>query len=74
MQTFKYKLSKDLCGRTAVLLNWELGDCPFTTNILLSESRVVNAASLIGLLSTGLRTGDEITFAVHTEEQVTKVK
>lgn len=74
MQTFKYKLNKDLCGRPAVLLNWELEECLFTTNILLSETRVVNAGSLIGLLSAGLRAGDIVTFSVRTEEQVKKVK
>lgn len=74
MQTFQYKLNKDLLGRPAVLLNWALNELTFPINIILEDKRKISANSLIGLLSAGLKQNQIVTFTVHKEEQVEKVK
>lgn len=74
MQTFTYRLLKDLVGRPATLLNWKLNDFPFQTNIYVDKNRVVNAKSLIGLLSANYKTGAILTFAVNNDIDVTKLK
>jgi phosphotransferase system HPr-like phosphotransfer protein len=74
MQTFTYKLNKDLCGRSASLLNWKLNDFPFQINIYANKNRVINAKSLIGLLSANLKENSFLTFAINDDIDIIKLK
>ena len=49
-----YRLNRDIVARTAAMLNWELSNLHSSIHIQ-TEDRVVNAKSLIGLLSAQLR-------------------
>ena len=53
-----YKLNKDIIGRTAAQLSWELNQIDTTINVV--SNRLVNGKSLVGLLSAELCAGQEI--------------
>lgn len=74
MQTFNYKLSKDLSGRPASLLNWKINSFPFQVNLYVDKARVVNAKSLIGLLSANFKSDSIIIFSISDEADAKQFK
>ena len=69
MITVKYRLKKDLLGRTANQFNWKLQDCPFQIHLIMGkDGRVINGKSLIGILSGRFKAGAEIEIATKTLE------
>lgn len=77
MVIVRYKLKKDLIGRTANQFNWKLQDCPFQIYLIMGkDGRVINGRSLIGLLSGRFIAGNEIEIATQSikeQEIVEKV-
>lgn len=77
MVIVRYKLKKDLVGRTANQFNWKLQDCPFQIYLIMGkDGRVINGRSLIGLLSGRFIAGNEIEIATQSikeQEIVEKV-
>lgn len=77
MVIVRYKLKKDLVGRTANQFNWKLQDCPFQIYLIMGkDGRVINGRSLIGLLSGRFIAGNEIevaTQSIKEQEIVEKV-
>lgn len=77
MVIVRYKLKKDLIGRTANQFNWKLQNCPFQIHLIMGkDGRVINGRSLIGLLSGRFMTGNEIEIATQSikeQEIVEKV-
>jgi phosphotransferase system HPr-like phosphotransfer protein len=77
MVIVRYKLKKDLIGRTASQFNWKLQDCPFQIYLIMGkDGRVINGRSLIGLLSGRFMAGNEIEIATQSikeQEIVEKV-
>ena len=77
MITVRYRLKKDLLGRTANRFNWKLQDCPFQIHLIMGkDGRVINGRSLIGLLSGRFIAGNEIEIATQSikeQEIVEKV-
>lgn len=77
MVIVRYKLKKDLIGRTANQFNWKLQDCPFQIYLIMGkDGRVINGRSLIGLLSGRFIAGNEIevaTQSIKEQEIVEKV-
>jgi phosphotransferase system HPr-like phosphotransfer protein len=70
MVTVKYKLKKDLTGRTANQFSWKLQDCPFQIHLIMGKTgRIVNGRSLIGLLSAQFTTGQVMEIVTQTVEQ-----
>lgn len=53
-----YKLNKDIIGRTAAQLSWQLNQVDTVVNVV--SNRLVNGKSLVGLLSAELKAGQEI--------------
>lgn len=69
----KYKLNDDLLARAAAQLNFEL--CKLEGNIyIISNNRLINAKSIIGLLSGGLSKNDEIVIEIINTNEVDQVK
>lgn len=64
--SIKYKLHKDLIGRAAAQLVYELKSLMSSINIISNVA--VNAKSLVGLLSGGFRKDDIITIRFDREE------
>lgn len=50
MFTYNYKINKNLHGRAATQLNWDLNQLTSSIYIINSEKRQVNGKSLVGLL------------------------
>lgn len=77
MVIVRYKLKKDLIGRTANQFSWKLQDCPFQIYLIMEkDGRVINGRSLIGLLSGRFIAGNEIEIATQSikeQEIVEKV-
>lgn len=69
-----YKLNKDIIARTAAMLNWNLSTVKSSVNVVNKEGRMVNGKSLVGILSGGLREGDQIKVLIEKEEDVNKIK
>lgn len=75
MITLKYKAKENLHDRTATQLNWHLNQITSSIYIINSESRQVNAKSLIGLLSADIKENDIFTILIEEEEiDVNKIK
>jgi phosphotransferase system HPr-like phosphotransfer protein len=69
MITVRYRLKKDLLGRTANQFSWKLQDCPFQIHLTMGkDGRIINGKSLIGILSGRFRAGSEIEIATRTLE------
>ena len=69
-----YKINKDLVGRTAAQLNWNLSKLSSSLYIITKEKRMVNGKSLVGLLQGNIRKGDSVTILLDKEEDITKTK
>ena len=73
--TFSYKLDKNLVGRAATMLNWKLGQINSSVRIVnKEENRVINAKSLIGLLSGCFKADDIIDIMLEDDRDERKVK
>ena len=70
-----YKLNKDLTGRAAAMLNWKLGTLNSSVRIVnKEEDRIINAKSLIGLLSGCFKTDSIIEIVIDNEKELEKIK
>lgn len=69
-----YKLNKDLIGRTAIQLNWNLVKLIGQIYILTQDNRLVNGKSLVGLLSGGFKKNDIIQISLEKEEDLANAK
>ena len=76
MIPIKYKLNVDLVARAAVTLNWNLKTIKSSINLINidNSNRMVNAKSLVGLLSGQFREGDQVEILVENKEDLMKVK
>ena len=72
MTKIVYKLNETLCGRTAIFLNWKLQDVKSFVNIINSEDRMINAKSLLGLLSGNFKANQIITILIEDENNLLK--
>ena len=73
--TITYKLNKNLTGRQANMLNWKLTQIPGSVRIInKEENRMINAKSLVGLLSGAFRADNIIDIVVDRDEDIQKVK
>lgn len=69
----RYTLTDDIVAREAAQLNWEINkiDGPF---YIIKNERMINAKSMIGLLSGNFHKGDTITIEFESEDSAEKVK
>lgn len=67
-----YKLQKDLCGRAATQLCQRLLE--FKSDIKIITQRVVNAKSLVGILSTQLKAGQDFVIIFDRENEEEQIK
>ena len=74
MITLNYKINKDLVGRTAAQLNWNLSKLSSSLYIITKEKRMVNGKSLVGLLQGNIRKGDLVTILLDKEEDLAEAK
>lgn len=76
MIPIRYKLNKDLVARAAVILNWNLKTIKSNINLINidNSNRMVNAKSLVGILSGQFREGNQIEVLVENKEDLMKVK
>lgn len=73
--TISYKLNKDLIGRAAAMLNWKLGTLKSSVRIVSKEEdRIVNAKSLIGLLSGCFKAGSIIEILIDNKADLDKIE
>ena len=73
--TVTYKLNKNLTGRQANTLNWKLTQIPGDVRIInKEENRMINAKSLVGVLSGAFRADNIIDIVIDREDDVEKVK
>lgn len=73
--TITYKLNKNLTGRQANMLNWKLTQIPGSVRIInKEENRMINAKSLVGLLSGAFRADNIIDIVIDRNEDIQKVK
>ena len=74
MIAVNYKINKDLVGRTAAQLNWNLNKLSSSLYIITKEKRMVNGKSLVGLLQGNIRKGDLVTILLDKEEDLAEAK
>ena len=74
MINFQLILNKNITGRAAAQLNWALSSLKSSIRIINKEGRMVNAKSLVGLLSGQIREGDLITISFDQEDEEQKIK
>lgn len=69
----QYTLNNDVVARAATQLNWEINkiDGPF---YIIKNERMINAKSMIGLLSGNLHKGDTIIIEFESEDSADKVR
>lgn len=67
-----YKLEKDLVGRAATQLCWKLGELKSSVKIM--TERMINAKSLVGILSAHLHNGQDIVIAFDYDDEANKIK
>lgn len=72
--TISYKLNKDVVARTATMLNWNLNSVKSSIRIITKDKRMINAKSLVGLLSGHLETDDQIDIIIDQDQDLMKVK
>lgn len=69
--TVSYKLDKNLIGRTATMMNWKLGQVNSSVRIVnKEENRMINAKSLVGLLSGAFRADNVIDIVIDRDEDI----
>lgn len=69
----QYTLNNDIVARAATQLNWEINKIDGTFYIIKNE-RMINAKSIIGLLSGNFHKGDTITIEFESEDNADKIK
>ena len=74
MISFQLILNKNITGRAAAQLNWALSSLKSSIRIINKEGRMVNAKSLVGLLSGQIREGDLITISFDQIDEEQKIK
>lgn len=74
MISFQLILNKNITGRAAAQLNWALSSLKSSIRIINKEGRMVNAKSLVGLLSGQIREGDLITISFDQKDEEQKIK
>ena len=75
MKKLTYKLNKNLTGRQATMLNWKLTQIEGSVRIInKEENRMINAKSLIGLLSGAFRADNIIDIVIEDEKDLSKIK
>ena len=74
MISFQLILNKNITGRAAAQLNWALSSLKSSIRIINKEGRMVNAKSLVGLLSGQIREGDLITISFDQEDEEQRIK
>ena len=74
MINFQLILNKNITGRAAAQLNWALSSLKSSIRIINKEGRMVNATSLVGLLSGQIREGDLITISFDQEDEEQRIK
>lgn len=74
MITLNYKINKNIVGRTAAQLNWNLNKLSSSLYIITKEERMVNGKSLVGLLQGSIREGDLVTILLDKEEDIAIAK
>lgn len=74
MYTFNYQLKNNLTGRQASLFNWQLNELPFPIHVKKDDTHILNAKSLIGILSGNFLAKTIITFIVASEDQAIELK
>lgn len=67
-----YKLQKDLCGRAATQLCWHLQG--LKSEVRIMTERMVNAKSLVGVLSAQLRAGKHFIISFDCDEEESKIR
>lgn len=67
-----YRLNKHLLARAAAELVWKLQQIDCSINII--SDRMLNAKSLVGVLSGNLRYGTEIKVSFDKEEFLNEIK
>ena len=67
-----YKLEKDLIGRAATQLCWKLGELKSSVKIM--TERMINAKSLVGILSAHLHKGQDVVIAFDYEDDADRIK
>lgn len=67
-----YKLQKDLCGRAATQLCQRLLE--LKSDIKIITQRVVNAKSLVGILSAQLKAGQDFVIIFDREKEEEQIK
>lgn len=72
--TISYKLNKNLVGRAATMLCWGLTQTQGEVRVINKEERMINAKSLIGLLSAAIKADDEIKIIIDKDKDLDKVK
>ena len=70
--TIIYKLNIDLVGRAAAQLVWQLKQ--INTSIYIVTERMINAKSLVGLLSGNFEVGESIKIILEDKNYCEKIK
>lgn len=74
MQIVLYKLDKNLWGRAAAQLNWNLEKIKSSIFLVNEEGRMINGKSLIGLLSGNFKENSYIRIMIEGKEEVNNIR
>lgn len=74
MQIVLYKLDKNLWGRAAAQLNWNLEKIKSSIFLVNEEGRMINGKSLIGLLSGNFKENSYIRIMIEGKEDVNNIR
>lgn len=72
-KTIKCTITTDIFNRIATNFNYKINELK-STIFIVSDDRLANAKSLLGLLSLQLRTGDIIEIRFDDSEETSKIK
>lgn len=68
MTDFMFTLNKNITGRVASQLTWDLNNITGNIRIINTEGRMVNGKSLLGLLSARMQENDTIKVMIDRPE------
>lgn len=71
--TFTYRLFKDVAGRTAAQLNWNLKQFNSPIRIIINNT-IINAKSLVAILNARMRFNDVITVIIDEIDSIEDIK
>lgn len=74
MINFQCKLQQNITGRAAAQLNWAIKSLKSNVGIINKDGRMVNAKSLVGLLSGQMKIDDLVTISFDQENEEQKIK